>query len=81
MASAVISAAHPHAHAKKHRPPTPTTPRRQVLAEWTRLLGRARTLRTRLPELAPSPAVDAVVRDWLAEGEAIAIVLAATTRD
>ncbi len=81
MATGFIAVVHPRVHAKKYRPITAATPRRRLLAEWSRLLGRARHLRTRLPELSGAPAVDSAVGDWLADGEALALVLAATTRD
>ena len=79
MANGCIAAVRPRAHAKKHRTPITTTPRRRFLAEWSRVLSRARILRTRLPELSPAPAVDSAMADWLADGEALAVVLAATT--
>ena len=77
MATGCIAAVRPYAHAKKHR--SPSTPRRRLLSDWSRLLCRARVLRTRLPELSPAPAVDWAVANWLADGEALAVVLAATT--
>ncbi len=81
MATSVIAAVRPRSYAKKYRLIISATPRRQILAEWTRLLGRARHLRTRLPELSGVASVNDAVGDWLVDGEAIAIVLAATTRD
>ena len=75
MAGRNIASVRGPAHAK-YRPRTPSTPRRRLLAGWTRVLSRARSLR---PDLATSPETDAALRDWIADGEALAVALAATT--
>ena len=77
MATSVIAAVRHRAHVKKHRPQTPSTPRRRYLSDWSRLLGRARALRLRLP----NPALDHAMAEWLLNGEVLAVALAATTLD
>ena len=80
MANAAYSVSAPR-RARKFRPPTPQTPRRLLLGDWAKLFRRARALRARLPELSGGKALDAAVADWLTEGEALAVVMAATSAD
>ncbi len=80
MAAAISSVSAPR-RARKFRPATPLTPRRRLLGAWSKLFRRARSLRARLPELSGGKALDAAVDEWLTEGEALAVVMAATSTD
>jgi hypothetical protein len=48
-----------------------------LLADWSRLLYTGRKLKARLPEATDDRAIVGAVESWLADGEALAIALAA----
>ncbi len=55
MANGYIAVVRPRAHVKKHSPTTAATPRRRLLAEWSRVLA-----------LAAGDIDEEAFRDWVA---------------